>query len=440
VTDELANDGTDVDGTPAIVAVRSCPTIDWTDGSGRHSYTVESPVVVGTAPQTDVVLVDRLVSRLHAELELRTDGLWIRDLGSNNGTFVNEVCVLSARVPDGGVIRVGATKMSTRYGQESVPVDLWPEQRFVDLVGKSTCMRELFARIATVARSDIAVLIQGETGSGKGLVASAVHAMSDRAGHPFSIIDCGAAPLRLLGSELFGYTRGAFAGATEDRAGLIEQTNGGTLFLDEIGELPLELQPELLRVLETRAVRRIGETSHRPVDTRLLAATQHNLRELVNDGRFREDLYFRLAAASLYVPPLRDRLEDIPLLVEAFLGSRPSADMSMEMFRELGRRRWRGNVRELRNFVDRVGVLGVGDAPASEASIVPAPPRGLGLTIPDEILSLPLREARDCLTAELERQYLEALLKRTGHRVIAAAGEARVHSSYLRRLLRRHRL
>ena len=252
------------------------------------------------------MIEDATVSRLHAELDPRRDGLWVRDLGSRNGTFVNGVRVVSARVPDGGRVQLGAASITLLPSPTSVSVELWPDTRFGPLVGKSVAMRELFATLARVAAVDATVLVSGETGTGKELVAEAVHGASPRAGGPFVVVDCAALPDQLLQSELFGHARGAFTGAETARAGAIESANGGTVFLDEIGELPLAMQPALLRVLESRTVRRLGETAHRKVDVRFVSATHRDLRAMVTAGAFREDLYFRhRASLPLVVPPLR---------------------------------------------------------------------------------------------------------------------------------------
>jgi transcriptional regulator with PAS, ATPase and Fis domain len=216
-------------------------------------------------------------------------------------------------------------------------------------------MREMFALLARAAATDASVLIQGETGTGKELVARSIHAASNRRGRPLVVVDCGALPENLLDAELFGHTKGAFTGAVTARLGAIESANGGTVFLDEIGELPISMQPKLLRVLEQRTVRRIGESDHRPVDVRFITATHRNLLEMVAHGGFREDLYFRLCVIPVSVPPLRERPEDIELLVRHFLGGEELSPRFVAMLKEIT---WRGNVRELRNYIERARALG----------------------------------------------------------------------------------
>ncbi len=300
-------------------------------------------------------------------------------------------------------------------------------------------MRELFARLARVARSDATVLIQGETGTGKELAAQAIHDASPRAGEPFVIIDCGALPESLLEAELFGHAKGAFTGAVEARAGAIEAADGGTVFLDEIGELPLDMQPKLLRVLESRTVRRVGETAQRPVDVRFLSATNRDLRTMVNTGAFREDLYFRLAVLPVTIPPLRERPEDILALVQHFLPSEALAAVTPQMVRELTARPWLGNVRELRNFVERALALG-----AREALALSAPAAGPGGTETEPsapaLLALPYKEMRERVLLAAEREYVEALLARHDRDVSAAAEAAGLNRTYLYRLVARHRL
>src|ERR1700733_2752543 len=249
---------------------RSHPKIEWQDQSGRYGRLIEGRVVVGSAQGSGIVVQDPTVSRLHAEFEARDDGLWVRDLGSRNGTWVEGLQITGARIPQGATVRMGSTDFWVDYSAGAKrPVDLWPHDHFDKLLGRSGQMRELFARLARVAPMENAtVFIQGETGTGKELVARAIHEGSPRANGPFVVVDCAALPENLLDAELFGHAKGAFTGAVGARAGAIESAHGGTVFLDEIGELPMAMQPKLLRVLESRTVRRIGETNHREVDCR----------------------------------------------------------------------------------------------------------------------------------------------------------------------------
>ncbi|MEA2696867.1 MAG: two-component system, NtrC family, response regulator GlrR [Myxococcales bacterium] len=408
--------------------LRLRPTLKWSDSGGDHKVAVAERMVIGSTPDVNLFVADPTVSRLHAELDPTEAGLWIRDLGSRNGTFVEEVRVTGACLPAGGRLRVGDTVLQVEYGTASVEVEQWPEQKFGPLIGASRPMRELFARIGRVVRSESTVLVQGESGTGKELVARAIHEASPRAGGPLVVVDCGALPEALLESELFGHSRGAFTGAAEARAGAIEGANGGTVFLDEIGELPLAMQPKLLRVLEARAVRRLGETQHRPVDVRFISATHRDLREMVNSGAFREDLYFRLAVLTLRIPPLRERPDDIPPLLDRFLPAEVRDRLDPLVMAEILGRPWLGNVRELRNFAERLITFGAGDALAMDAPGARTTPASTG----------PYREARERALDDFERAYVRDLLARHGGNVSAAAQTAEMNRAYLYRLIARH--
>ncbi|MCA9600590.1 MAG: sigma 54-interacting transcriptional regulator [Polyangiales bacterium] len=391
---------------------------------------IHDRAVIGSRPGVDVHVGDPTVSRIHAELQIRENGLWVVDQGSTNGTNVSGVRVTGARLLDNTMLQVGGTEIRVHLSTPPVPVDLWPNESFGRLVGRSTVARELFATLDRVAKTDQAVLVEGETGTGKEEVARAIHAASPRAGGPFVVIDCGVLTETLLEAELFGHVRGAFTGAEQDREGSIAAADGGTVFLDEIGELPLELQPKLLRVLETSTLRPLGATEYRKVNVRFVSATHQNLREMVNAGTFREDLYFRLAVFPLTVPPLRERREDIPLLVAQFLPEGSVGALTPELVRMLAERPWKGNVRELRSFVQRAQALGVAAAfeaaPGSKGERRDRP--------------LPFPEARDLALAEFERKYVADTVARAGGDVAKAAELAGVTPSYLYRIMRRHQL
>ncbi len=418
---------------------RSCATVAWSDAAGPHNIKVEGRAVLGSASGVDLVIADPMVSRLHAELEHRAEGLWIRDLGSTNGTRVNQIRVESACVPDGAHLKLGSTTLVVNPGAASTSIELWPLDSFGPLVGKSTVMRAMFARLARIAATDSTVLIEGETGTGKDIVAHALHEASLRLAKPMVVVDCAALPENLLEAELFGHAKGAFTGAGAARAGAIESAEGSTVFLDEVGELPLSMQPKLLRTIESHSVRRLGETAYRTVDVRFVSATHRDLRRMVNAGAFREDLYFRLAVVPLHVPPLREHPEDIEMLVEHFLPAGAS-DLSVETLKELTGRSWLGNVRELRNFVERAQALGASEALAllpgadAEQDEANAPP------VPRAILDLPLRAARERWVEQLEREYIGGLLERHGGNVLAVAEAAGVDKSYIHRLIRRNGL
>jgi transcriptional regulator with GAF, ATPase, and Fis domain len=399
-------------------------------------------LLLGTHPSADVVLDDPLVSRLHARLDVEDRDYVLRDLGSTNGTRVGGMRIREACLDDGAEIDLGGVKLKFRLLDEPFEIPLAEQDRFEDLLGRSVAMRELFALCDRVAPSDAPVIVQGETGTGKELVARAIHARSLRRAKPFVVLDCAAIPPGLIESELFGHEKGAFTGATAARAGVFERADGGTVFLDELGELALELQPKLLRCLETGELTRVGGERPLVVDIRVIAATNRDLTRMITENRFRADLYYRLAVIRLTVPPLRERRDDIPLLAahfaEEILGAQRgglSTETLDALFGELTQHDWPGNVRELRNVVERAVILadpklitgGTVDVAASELR------RSIELAVHDQ---LPMRAAR----TEHEREYLTRLLARTEWNLDEAAAIAQVHRKSLERLIRRLKL
>jgi DNA-binding NtrC family response regulator len=301
-------------------------------------------------------------------------------------------------------------------------------------------MRQVYALLERGAEADVTVLVEGETGTGKELAARAVHEHSDRSSNPFQIVDCGAVSPTLIEAELFGHVRGSFTGADRDRPGAFELANQGTLFFDEIGELPLALQPKLLRALETREVRRIGGTTRIPVDVRFVAATNRNLADEVKRGRFREDLFYRLNVFRVVMPPLREHREDIPLLVKHFLEPLSDSPLSDDLLERMSQLDWPGNVRELRNAVERAVVLARGEKSART-------PAGPGATaagdedgaLPLEVdASRPFKEVKAEVVARFERAYLDKVLERTRGNISAAAREAGIDRKHMERLIRKH--
>ncbi len=276
---------------------------------------------VGSHETNDLPIEDGTVSRFHCEIQVDADGVRIKDTRSHNGTVVDGVSVLEAFLRTGSRIRLGRTVIELTVGAETVAVPLSERTRFGSLEGTSAAMRAAFAMLERAATRDVTLLLEGETGTGKSQAARSVHEQSGRKNKPFIVVDCGAILGNLLESELFGHEKGAFTGATERRVGAFEEAAGGTVFLDEVGELSVDLQPKLLRALEAREIRRVGENRHRPIDVRVIAATNRELRADVNTGRFRADLYFRLAVVTIAMPPLRKRPEDIPALVRGLLTS-----------------------------------------------------------------------------------------------------------------------
>ena len=334
-----------------------------TTGERRCTITSElqrGPVIIGSDPEVDVAVEDRHVSGRHCELSLGPSGVSLRDLGSLNGTKVQGVAVQGAVLGPGAVITVGTTHIV--FEQEPTPGEaaaadpgaelaLEGPSRFGEAVGVSPAMRRVFALLSRIAPTDLTITILGETGTGKDVLARAVHRASPRAEAPFVVFDCGAVAPTLIESQLFGHERGAFTGAHEDRQGAFERAQGGTLFLDEIGELSLDLQPKLLRVLEQRRVARLGSTTERPVDVRIVCATNRDLELEVRKGQFRQDLFFRINGAVVTLPPLRERREDLVVLVGHFAAKLGGLAVSPEALAILTSYDWPGNVRELRNVL-----------------------------------------------------------------------------------------
>ncbi|HVY44523.1 MAG TPA: sigma 54-interacting transcriptional regulator [Minicystis sp.] len=391
---------------------------------------------IGTSPVNELRLTDPTVSRLHAELSIGRSRARLRDSGSTNGTFAEGVRIHDAELEAGVTVRVGATSLRVEIGDgEPVMVELSERASFGGLIGRSVEMRRVYAVAERVAATGATVLVQGETGTGKEVLARALHEHSSRAGKPFVSIDCGAIAENLVESELFGHVRGAFSGAHEARAGVFEAAHGGTLFFDEIGEMPIALQKKLLRALETREIRRVGSASVLPVDVRVIAATNRPLAAAVNAGEFREDLYYRLAVVTIELPPLRARRDDVPLLaahfVERFAGS--STALPRELMTSLVTRSWPGNVRELRNFIERSVSLGFPDAARAPLR---APDLGAAFDGCVDV-HLPMKEARTRWTEAFEIAYLRALLRACDGNVTRAAERAGTNRRFLQRAMSR---
>jgi len=405
---------------------------------------------LGSHESNDLVLDDPLVSRFHCELQRSDNGWSITDTGSLNGTFVQGVRVRDADLPlTGARIGIGDSALVARELGSAGVAEIPQWSSFGELYGESTVMRRLFGVLNRVALSDATVLLEGESGTGKELAATEIVRRGPRADNPFLIVDCGAISPNLIESELFGHVKGSFTGADRTRIGAFEAADGGTIFLDEIGELRLDLQPKLLRAIESREVRRIGENTPRRVDVRVIAATNHRLETEINHGRFREDLFFRLSVLTVRLPALRKRLEDIPLLVRVLLRSLNAEEcehlFTPEVLADMDRHHWPGNVRELRNYVERSVVLEAA-APASQSSrrVESAPPgeaSASGALVGTRIsLQKPFREAKEELIASFERKYLSALLEAAGGNISLASRLAKMDRMYLYRLLQRYEL
>jgi len=419
---------------------------------GRELSVERARVTIGRSLICDLVLADKAVSGTHCEIIANEKGVLLKDLGSTNGTTINDLRIREVWIRPGTVIRAGQTSLRYEAGEGEVEIDLSHDERYFDLIGKSVRMREIFAVLSKVAPSDLTVLVRGQTGTGKELVARALHSGSRRKEQPLVVQDCSAIPENLIESTLFGHERGAFTGATDRRKGSFEQADGGTIFLDEIGELSLALQPKLLRVLENREVKRVGGEKTIPVNVRVVAATNRDLRAMVNEGTFREDLYFRLSVVTVELPSLAERPEDVQLLAETFLeefskrrfpGEDGRLTISKGAMARLESYPWPGNVRELRNTLERAAFLAdqseltVKDLmPSSQKTPPAALPGGTAEQFVDD--EMPFKEAKQKVLDAFEPAYLKALLDKYGDNITKSAQAAGLTRYHLRELAKRY--
>jgi DNA-binding NtrC family response regulator len=391
-------------------------------------------IVVGSHEGCDLVLGDPTVSRQHFEIVLVPTGYRIRDLDSLNGITVDGMRAYDVVVERGATIGLGETRIKLAATADTVDLALSARTTCGPLIGRSTQMRRVFDLIEKVADTPTTVLLTGESGTGKEVAARALHELSGRADGPFVVVDCGALPPTLIESELYGHERGAFTGADRPRKGAFEEGTGGTLFLDEIGELPLDLQTRLLGAIERRQIQPLGGSKSRPIDVRLIAATNRDLRREVNRGNFRADLFFRLAVVTMEMPALRDRPEDIPLYVDSFLAEWAAEGQALtigpDTVEDLQKRPWPGNVRELRNTLERAAALGeVEEAPPGDT---PSEPTGVSATVDPTI---PFKTGKAMLVQQYEHAYVEALMKAHNNNITRAARGAEIDRVYLLRLL-----
>ncbi len=391
------------------------------------------PVIVIGRHGADLTLADPKVSGVHCELRLGPDGYRLRDLGSTNGTHVRGVRVVEGYIVPGATVQVGKSAVTFTVKDDAVNFPLWADTRLAGMIGTGAIMRALFQLVDRFAATDVTVLIHGETGTGKELVADAIHQRSPRAHGPFQVLDCSAIPEQLVEDQLFGHEAGSFTGAGRATVGVFEAADGGTLFLDEIGELPLDVQAKLLRAVETRKIRRIGSTRTVTCDVRIVAATNRDLAAEVNRGNFRADLYYRLAVAKLEVPPLRERLEDLEPLIHHFLGQLDGvglAPLPADVLDRARRHAWPGNVRELRNAVERAAL--VPHYPALEVE-----PRAQATGGAAIDLTVPFKLAKQQLVDDFDRRYLEALLAAHDGNISAAARTAGIDRMSIYKMMRR---
>ena len=413
-----------------------------TDGpdAGLSFTPAREGTAIGTGDSADLKLTDPTVSRFHCEVRAGDGAVKVKDTGSRNGVFVDGVRVSEAWLHGGAVLTLGNTKLSFALAKEPVKVAVSSRDRFGIMVGRSFAMRRAFSLLERAAASNATVLLGGETGTGKEAAAESIHRESARRDGPFIVVDCGAIPGNLLESELFGHEKGAFTGADRARVGAFEEANGGTLFLDEIGELDPELQPKLLRVLEKKEVKPVGTSKYVPVDVRIIAATNRDLRAEVNAKTFRSDLFYRLAVVEVALPALRERVEDLPLLVNAILdrlGATSPAEAALvrtsDFQQTIARHSWPGNVRELRNYVERC--LALAEQAPLDAQAIPDASAPIAIDTKQT-----LKVARDRWTSVFEKAYLEKLLAEHGGNVSAASRAAGVDRIHFYRLLWRNGL
>lgn len=429
------------------------PTFSLEDAQGKKTIFDSPNVRIGAGPGNDLCLNDPTVSSVHLEIAPTERGFRVRDLGSTNGTYIEGIRISEAFIEGGQMLRVGGLELQFELGRDKVALPMSEATELHGAVGTSAAMRTIFSRVERVAKTDATVLIQGETGTGKEVIAWSLYEASRRADKPFVVVDCGAIARNLIESELFGHEKGAFTGAHNKRIGAFERAHEGTLFLDEIGELELELQPKLLRALERREIQRVGGEKTIQVKTRILAATHRDLRAMVARGEFREDLYYRLAVVPLELPPLRERKEDILLLVNRFLDDLGvTADElppgAMQRFLD---HTWPGNCRELKNAVERAVVLGETrflGSPAQEgvqeigalASGTVHAASGSGTGHFEVDLERPYKEQKSDVVADFEERYARMLIKEYEGNVSAAARKAGIDRMSLHKILDRYGL
>jgi len=437
---------------PQVIELPRCKLLVLSGGQRGQEALMQGEVFrIGKSAKNDLVLDDETVSRAHCEILREARGFLIRDLGSTNGTLLDGAEVREAYLKPGAVITVGEVELKVRPHAERIEVLPSESEQFGTAFGRSIAMREIFGLLERLSATDATMLLGGETGTGKDVLARSIHAASGRAEGPFIVVDCGAVVGTLIESELFGHERGAFTGASARREGAFELADSGTLFLDEVGELPLDLQPKLLRVLEERRFRRVGGNREISVDVRIIAASKRNLEMEVARGKFREDLYFRLAVVPITVPPLRERLEDVALLADKLLAAfaekqagHPALKLSEDASAGLRAHDWPGNVRELRNVLERAGymALAMGHTEVGMAQL-PAGLAGVSMgstALPTFDPTSSYRDTKSRFEEDFESRYVRWLLERHEGNVSAAARAADMDRKYLTKLAKKHGL
>ncbi len=454
-----------IDGRPTTITLRRCKLALMRGGELKEMLFEQDVVTIGAMEDNDLVVDDETVSRNHCRIIREGDQYIIKDLGSTNGTFVNRVRIREAFLHENCTLTCGKTDIKFQPVDEKLRIVPSDRERYGDILGRDRTMREIYAILEKIAPTDTTVVIEGETGTGKEVVARTIHQTSRRKDGPFMVFDCGAVPENLIESELFGHEKGSFTGAIATRQGVFEMGHGGTVFLDELGELAIDLQPKLLRVLEQREVKRVGGGKPIKVDVRVVAATNRDLEEEVRAGRFREDLFYRLTVVRLKLPPLRERREDIDLLASHFLtsgrfnrdrlGGRKVTSFAPAVVDRLRGYEWPGNVRELHNVVERAVSFAEGEIVelADLPEHIAYPRNGSAPSLPDETnpnielpdsgsvrpsISGPFKDAKEQWVASFEEDYIAALLRKNKGNISHAAREADIDRKYFRKLMKKY--
>lgn len=468
-----------IGGRPKTLHLRRIKLIHQPKNGKPQEFVFDkTPISIGAMEDNDLVIDDDTVSRYHCRLIQERDNYLLQDTESTNGTYINRVRIREAFLSPGCTVHLGDTALLFTPVDETVEVQPSTRDRFGGIIGRNVKLREIYGILEKIAPTNATVVIEGETGTGKEVVAHAIHQASSRADKPFMVFDCGAVPDNLIESELFGHEKGSFTGAITTRQGIFEMANGGTIFLDELGELNLDLQPKLLRVLEQREVKRVGGNKAIRVDVRVIAATNRDLEEEVRQGRFRQDLFYRLSVVRVRLPPLRERKEDIEILVPHFLqnlsfnrkadGQLKVRSISPEALQALFAYHWPGNVRELLNVCERAVSFAEGDiitlddlpdyirenasyggprriasstaiSVASSSSAQPQLQAGeVTFQVPPIPLGLTFKDAKEKWVASFEKEYIEHLLKKNHMNISHAAREAEIDRKYFRKLMKKY--
>jgi DNA-binding NtrC family response regulator len=442
---------------PATLHLRKCKLVTQVGGRAREHLFDKGAITIGAMEDNDLVVSDDTVSRYHCKIVQEDTSYLLVDLGSTNGTFINRVRIKEAYLKPGCTIGLGNTEVKFHAADEKVEILPSRKEKLGRMVGKHVKMRELYTVLEKIAPTATTVVIEGETGTGKEVVAQTIHDLSTRSAGPIMVFDCGAVPDNLIESELFGHEKGSFTGAIMTRQGLFEMAHGGTLFLDELGELPLDLQPKLLRALEQREIRRVGSNKPIKVDVRIIAATNRNLEDEVRGGRFRQDLFYRLSVVRVMLPPLRERIDDLQILIKHFLaeapynrkpdGSQKVTGVSRASMDFLTTYKWPGNVRELVNTIERAVSFAEGelveprDLPETVRGEESAPRRHGSsgpLSVGAADVDATFKDAKERWVSTFERDYILTLLKKNKGNISHAAREADIDRKYFRKLMKKY--